>query len=59
MTEEYSDCNTCKHGYFLGFSSDGWHNLCGAGRCYLCHQNSGGECDDYENGEAPKDKEQI
>lgn len=49
------NCKTCKHGYFNGTSGDGWHNLCGAGNCYLCAQNYE-ECDDYEQGDAPENK---
>ena len=52
---EEVNCETCKHGYFAGISGDGWHNLCGAGNCYLCARNYGC-CDDYEKGEPPKDK---
>ena len=48
------DCKKCKHGYFAAYDSSGWHNLCGAGHCYLCHQNKGGECNDYEEGEVPE-----
>ena len=55
FTEEIN-CNTCKHGYFLDFSSDGFHNMCGAYVCYLCHQRYG-SCDDYEKGEVPEGKE--
>jgi hypothetical protein len=31
----------------------GWHALCGAGRCFHCHQRDGGECEDYEEGPPP------
>lgn len=55
FTEEHN-CNTCKYGYFNDFSSDGYHNLCGAYNCYLCAQNSK-ECDEYEKGEVPEGKE--
>ena len=54
MKEEiYHDCNKCKHGFYAGSDCTGWHNLCGAGHCYLCHQSNEGECDDYVEGDIP------
>lgn len=50
---EKINCDTCKHGYFKNFSFDGWHNLCGAYKCYLCAQ-SNGYCDNYEEGKPPE-----
>ena len=47
------DCNKCVNGYFLDFDISGWHNLCGAGHCYLCHLRFGGKCPDYEEGKVP------
>ena len=55
---ENINCNTCKYGYFKGFSSDGWHNICGAGNCYLCAIRNG-ECDDYEEGKPPEGSEEM
>lgn len=52
-------CKNCKHGYFADFDSTGWHNLCGAGYCYLCHQRDGGECYGYEAGPVPEGKELL
>lgn len=49
------NCQTCKYGYFAGFSMDGWHNLCGSGRCYLCAERDD-ECDWYEQGDVPEGK---
>ena len=60
--ETYDDeasCETCIHGYFAELSSDGQHNLCGAGNCYLCKRVYGGSCDDYEKGKPPADKEPM
>ena len=56
--DENINCNTCRYGYFLMFSSDGFHNLCGEGMCYLC-ATSNGYCDYYENGEPPEGSELI
>ncbi len=56
--DEKTNCNTCKHGYFKDFSSDGWHNLCGAYNCYLCAYGNG-ECDDYEEGVPPEGSEEM
>jgi hypothetical protein len=47
------DCNKCKNGYFASFDSSSWHNLCGAGHCYLCQLQYGGKCVDYEEGSPP------
>ena len=55
---EQINCNTCKHGYFAGFSYDGFHNLCGAGRCYLCAQQYE-YCNYYEEGTPPEGKEEM
>lgn len=55
---EKVNCNTCKHGYFLDFSVDGWHNLCGNYNCYLC-AGVFGECDDYEEGSIPEGVEPM
>ena len=52
-------CETCRFGYFEDFDSTGWHNLCGAGHCYLCHQMFGGECDGYEKGPIPDGKDPM
>ena len=52
-------CEKCKHGYFEDFDSTGWHSLCGAGYCYLCHQRDGGECYGYEEGLVPEGKELL
>jgi hypothetical protein len=52
------NCDTCKHGYFLDFSLDGYHNLCGAGECYLCAKIHR-KCDSYEQGEAPDNSEPM
>ena len=49
------NCGTCKNGYFECLSLDGWHNCCGAGRCYLC-QSRQGRCSKYEKGDVPKGK---
>lgn len=57
FTDEIN-CGTCIHGYFMDFSFDGFHNLCGAGNCYLCAENNG-RCYDYEKGDVPKDKERL
>lgn len=54
MSEANHDCNKCVNGYFLAFDSSGFHNLCGAGHCYLCHQSNGERyCPDYEEGSPP------
>lgn len=58
-TETKHDCNKCVNGYFADFDSSGWHNLCGAGHCYLCHMNGNRECTDFKEGEPPKDKEPM
>lgn len=56
------DCNKCVNGYFADFDHSGWHNLCGAGHCYLCHMRMYGmmrgewECPDFKEGEPPKGK---
>ena len=50
--EKYSKC-------FEDFDSTGWHNLCGAGHCYLCHQMFGGECSGYEEGPIPDGKDPM
>lgn len=55
---EEVNCSTCKHGYFEEFSWDGWHNLCGAGHCYLCAGQCG-YCGDYEHGTPPEGKEEM
>ena len=54
--DEKVNCDSCKHGYFKGYSWDGWHNMCGAWRCYLCAERNG-YCDDYEEGDVPEGKE--
>ena len=46
------NCYNCRFGYFAEISDDGWHNLCGAGRCYLCAQNYE-YCEEYEFGDIP------
>ena len=51
-------CDTCKHGYFSDFSVDGYHNLCGAGECYLCNRQRG-QCELYEQGEPPEESEPM
>lgn len=53
------DCNKCENGYFSDFDCSGWHNLCGAGHCYLCHMNGFGssECPDFKEGKPPEGKE--
>ncbi len=56
--DEDKNCETCKHGYFEDFDSSGFHNMCGAFRCYLCAQQFGG-CSDYEAGEKPTGKEPM
>lgn len=53
MMQIEHDCEKCKHGYFYDMDHSGWHALCGAGRCYHCHQSCGGECEDYEEGTPP------
>lgn len=50
--DDEHNCYNCRFGYFDGFSSDGWHNLCGAGNCYLCAQNNE-YCEEYEFGDVP------
>jgi hypothetical protein len=50
-----NDCETCKYGYFVGFTADGCHNLCGKYNCYLCVMTYRHECDDYEKGDVPED----
>lgn len=45
--EKYGDkftCEFCKFNAVSGFSSDGWHNTCGKGKCTCCHA----VCDWYE-----------
>ena len=46
------NCFNCRFGYFADISGDGWHNLCGAGNCYLCVKNYK-YCDKYEFGDIP------
>ena len=53
------DCNKCIHGYFVDFDHSGWHMMCGAYHCYLCHRKKGGECEDYKEGKPPEDKELL
>ena len=53
---EEINCNTCKHGYCSYI--DDYHNICGAGNCYLCAK-SFGECDDYEKGTPPENAEEM
>ena len=55
--KEMIECKNCVHGYFSG--SCGFHNLCGAGKCYLCHEQYGGECDEYIEGKPPEGKEPM
>lgn len=52
------NCQTCKHGYDNGSSWDGWHELCGVGRCYMCAERDG-YCNEYEQGDIPEGKERI
>lgn len=52
------NCETCKYGYFVDYSSDGWHNLCGANNCYLCAEQSN-YCNDYIKGDIPEGKKRI
>jgi hypothetical protein len=58
------DCNKCvNNGYFADFDHSGWHSLCGAGHCYLCHIRmfdrirGDWECPDFKEGEPPKEVE--
>lgn len=53
------DCNKCVNGYFSDFDHSGWHMLCGAGHCYLCHMKHGGECREFKEGKPPKGKEPM
>lgn len=57
MKETTHECKNCVHGYYL--ESCGFHNLCGAGKCYLCHEQYGGECDEYIEGKPPEGKEPM
>lgn len=56
---EFNDevnCQTCRYGYHLDISPDGWHNLCGAYTCYLCAEQWGW-CNHYEEGNVPEGRE--
>lgn len=55
---EEVNCSTCKNGYHDGYSWDGWHNLCGAGRCYLCAERDQ-SCSSYEKGEPPEGEKPL
>lgn len=55
---EEVNCESCRHGYFVDYSHDGWHMLCGKFRCYLCAKKQR-ECDDYEEGSPPEDKDDL
>ncbi len=47
LAEQYKDkfsCEFCRYNAVIGFSGDGWHNMCGAGNCTCCH----GNCDKYK-----------
>jgi hypothetical protein len=56
--DENINCETCKYGYFLDYSDDGYHNLCGAGECYLCARLHN-KCDFYEQGNIPEGSERV
>lgn len=56
--DDEHNCGNCKYGYFAGFFPDGWHNLCGAGLCYLCVGNNA-TCFEYEFGDIPEEHERI
>lgn len=53
---EEHNCVTCVNGYFADFDLSGWHELCGAGHCYLCHMNRGDKCPNYKEGIPPDGK---
>lgn len=40
LSEQYGEkfsCEFCRYNAVLGFSGDGWHNMCGANSCTCCH----------------------
>lgn len=59
------DCNNCVNGYFADFDHSGWHNLCGAGHCYLCHMRrlriGSGDCKclDFKEGKPPENSDPM